>query len=106
MRSIEGKMPKGIKKGAARCSICKEPIPAGIRIRAAIERDRDDPDGPPVISPVHPACLAQYLRRHPDWTDHRDDPGALPDALVRRFWVDLGRRKGWGDFIERALPLC
>ena len=104
MRSIEGKMRSGIKRSAARCSICKDHIPPGIRVRAVIEQVRGQ-DGQPDIAFAHPACLARYLRNNPDLMDHRDAPGALPDAKVRRFWLDLERRKGWAKALDQVLPV-
>lgn len=104
MRSIEGKMQKGIKKEYAHCNVCKERIEPGIRVRAMIEQDAKD--GQPGIYLAHPACLKHYLARNPDLRDHRNDEGAIPDAVVRRFWVGLDVKKGWGGFIDRVLPLC
>ena len=104
MRSIEGRMRSGIKQERARCHLCKDRILPGIRVRAVIEQDREQ-DGQPNIAFAHPACLARYLRNNPDLMDHRDAPGALPDALVRRFWVDLERRKGWEPALDQVLPV-
>ena len=102
MRSIEGKMRGGIKKEYARCRVCEDTIPPGIRVRAMIEQDKKD--GQPGIYLAHPTCLKHYLARNPDLRDRRDDPGAIPDAVVRRFWVELDFKKGWGGFIDRVLP--
>ena len=113
MRSIEGKMRGRIVAGKLRgnvkqeyaiCAVCKETIPPGIRVRAMIEQDTKD--GRPGIYLAHPACLKHYLARNPDLRDHRNDESAIPDAVVRRFWVGLDVKKGWGGFIDRVLPLC
>ena len=104
MRSIEGRMRSGIKQERARCHLCKDRILPGIRVRALIHQVREQ-DGQPDIALVHPSCLKSWLRRNPEMVDHRDAPGALPDALVRRFWVDLERRKGWEPAMDQVLPV-
>ena len=104
MRSIEGRMRGGIKAEYARCAGCKDKIVPGIRVRALIEKQHGEEQ--PAIVLMHPSCLKRYLARHPDSVDHRDDKDAISDSYVRRFWVGLDRLKGWGGFIDKALPLC
>jgi hypothetical protein len=104
MRSIEGKMRKGIRPGYARCNVCGESIAPGVKVRAMIEQDKKD--GQPGIYLAHPVCLKHYLARHPELVDHRNDAGAIADAIVRRFWVGLDKVKGWGGFIDKVLPMC
>lgn len=99
-----GKLRGHIRAEYAKCTICHEPIPPGVKIRAMIEQDKKDAQ--PEICIAHPACLKHYLARNPDLRDRRDDPGAISDAMVRRFWVGLDAKKGWGGFIDRVLPLC
>lgn len=103
MRSIEGRMNKGVPKEKAVCAVCGDVVLPGIRVRAMIEyltkEDRLD------VVFAHPACQARYARLHPgpDLTDHRDD-GPVTDAMARRFWVDVGKKKGLP--MDRLLPLC
>lgn len=104
MRSIEGRMRGGIKTEYARCAGCKDKIVPGIRVRALIEKQPGEEQ--PAIVLMHPSCLKRYLARHPDSADRRDDEGAIPDFVVRKFWVGLDVKKGWGGFIDRVLPLC
>lgn len=113
MRSIEGKMRGyrhngklcgNIKDEEARCAVCKDKIPPGMTVRAMIEQDVED--GQPGIYIAHPTCLKHYLARNPELIDHRDDKGAIPDCVVRKFWVDMDIKKGWGGYIDDVLPLC
>ena len=103
-RIVGGKLRGNVKTEYAICAVCKETIPPGVSVRAMIEQDTKD--GQPGIYLAHPACLRHYLARHGDLRDHRDDPGAIPDSAVRKFWVGLDRKKGWGGFIDDVLPLC
>ena len=100
MRSIEGKMNAGVPKEKARCAWCGDRIVPGIRIRAMIELDVKE-DRLDVVF-LHPACLEHYARLHPDFVDRRDD-GPVTDATARRFWVDLGKKKGLP--LDRLLPV-
>jgi hypothetical protein len=103
MRSIEGKMRGGIKPDCARCTICKEQVSPGLRIRAVIEKTPSEDQ--PGIFFAHPECLKHYLARHDDLKDSRDG-ASIPDAAVRKFWVDIDAKKGWGGFINKVLPIC
>ena len=100
MRSIEGKMNAGVPKEKARCAVCGDAVLPGIRIRAMIELDIAETRVDVVF--VHPAFQAHYTRMNPDLIDHRDD-GPITDAKARRFWVDLGKKKGLP--LDRLLPL-
>ena len=113
MRSIEGKMRGhrvdgklcgNIKSEEARCAVCKDKIEPGLTVRAMIELPPDEEQ--PGIFITHPTCLKHWLARHSDVIDHRDDLGAIPDSVVRKFWVDLDKKKGWGGYIDDVLPLC
>lgn len=113
MRSIEGKMRGyrengkfhgNIKAEYAHCAVCKDRIEPGLTVRAMIEQDIED--GQPGIYIAHPTCLKHYLARNPELVDHRDDEGAIPDGVVRKFWVDMDNKKGWGGYIDLVLPLC
>ena len=90
MRSIEGRMNAGVPKEKAFCAVCRDAVVPGIRVRAMVELDVQE-DRVDVVY-VHPACQAHYMRLHPDLVDHRDGP--ITDAQARRFWADLGKRKG------------
>ena len=104
MRSIEGKMRKGIRPGYARCNVCGESIAPGIKVRAMSEQDNKY--GQPGIYLAHPVCLKHYLAKHTELIDHRNDAGAIADSVVRRFWVELDKVKDWGGFIDKVLPMC